>query len=99
MLKSPSSNKPPVTISVNGARHTVPAGISVAAALFTLSADRCFCRSRPENAEEAEPRGPYCLMGVCFDCMAEINGIPDTQSCLVVVEDGMSIRVNKDGQP
>ena len=70
-----------------------------AAALFTLSDDRCFCRSRPENGEGAEPRGPYCLMGVCFDCLAEINGIPDTQSCLAVVEDGMSIRLNKDGRP
>ncbi len=99
MLKNSGFNQTTVTISVDGARHTVPAGISVAAALFTLSDDRCFCRSRPENGEGAEPRGPYCLMGVCFDCLAEINGIPDTQSCLAVVEDGMSIRLNKDGRP
>lgn len=99
MLRNSGSHQPSVTITVNGSPHTVPAGVSVAAALFGLSDDRHFCRSRPENSGEDEPRGPYCLMGVCFDCLVEIDGVPDRQSCLAVVEEGMNIRVNKDERP
>jgi hypothetical protein len=31
-------------------------------------------------------------MGVCFDCLAEIDGIPNRQSCMVEVRPGMRIR-------
>jgi predicted molibdopterin-dependent oxidoreductase YjgC len=38
-----------------------------------------------------EGRAPYCLMGVCFECLAEVDGIPNRQACLVPVRDGMRI--------
>ena len=38
------------------------------------------------------PRGPYCLMGVCFDCLAEIDGVPNRQSCMIAALPGMRIR-------
>jgi D-hydroxyproline dehydrogenase subunit gamma len=31
-------------------------------------------------------------MGVCFDCLAEIDGEPNRQSCMVMVAPGMTIR-------
>jgi hypothetical protein len=37
------------------------------------------------------PRAPYCMMGVCFDCLMEIDGAPNRQACLVPVADGMRI--------
>ncbi len=37
-------------------------------------------------------RSPYCMVGVCYDCLAEIDGIPNRQSCLVEVRAGMHIR-------
>ena len=37
-------------------------------------------------------RAPYCMMGVCFECLVEIDGVPNRQSCLIPVRDGMSIR-------
>ena len=37
-------------------------------------------------------RAPYCMMGVCFDCLAEIDGIPNRQSCMVAARPGMHIR-------
>ena len=37
-------------------------------------------------------RAPYCMMGVCFDCLAEIDGVPNRQSCMVTVQPGMRIR-------
>ena len=32
------------------------------------------------------------MMGVCFDCLAEIDGVPNRQSCMVTVRPGMRIR-------
>jgi len=38
-----------------------------------------------------QARAPYCLMGVCFECLAEVDGIPNRQACLMPVRDGMTI--------
>ena len=38
------------------------------------------------------PRGPYCLMGVCFECLVEIDGEPACQACLTPVRAGMRVR-------
>ncbi|WP_340117006.1 (2Fe-2S)-binding protein [Pelagibius sp. 7325] len=37
------------------------------------------------------PRAPYCLMGVCFDCLATVDGIASVQTCLTPVRDGMRV--------
>lgn len=36
------------------------------------------------------PRAPYCMMGVCFDCLAVVDGAL-VQTCLTPVRDGMDI--------
>ena len=43
-------------------------------------------------------RAPYCLMGVCFECLMEIDGEPDVQSCLVTVREGMTVRRQLSGE-
>lgn len=37
------------------------------------------------------PRAPFCMMGVCFDCLVTIDSRPNRQSCLERVRDGMSV--------
>lgn len=61
-------------------------GDSVAAAL--LAAGHAVTRTTPGG----DPRGPYCMMGVCFDCLVEIDGIPNIQACMTPVRDGMQVR-------
>jgi len=39
-----------------------------------------------------EPRGVYCGMGVCFDCLVVVDGVPNTRACMTPVADGMVIR-------
>jgi hypothetical protein len=39
-----------------------------------------------------EPRAPYCMMGVCFDCLADVDGVASVQTCLETVRDGMRVR-------
>ena len=75
-----------VTIRVEGQPIEVPAGITVAAALLNRDPGH-FCRS----AAAHEPRAPHCLMGVCFECLCEIDGIPNRQACLEQVTDGMQV--------
>jgi hypothetical protein len=31
------------------------------------------------------------MMGVCFDCLATVDGVASTQTCLVTVRDGMAV--------
>ena len=56
----------------------VPQGASAAAAV--LLAGLPSIRDTPVGGGE---RAPYCMMGVCFDCLAEIDGVPNRQSCMV----------------
>ena len=61
-------------------------GESVAAAL--LIAGVKYLR----NAQvSGKPRMPYCWMGVCYECLLEIDGEQNQQSCLITVRDGMRI--------
>ena len=62
------------------------AGDTVAAAL--LAASLGTCRTTPVTGA---PRAPYCLMGVCFDCLVVIDGIGNRQGCLVPLAEGMRI--------
>lgn len=76
-----------VSLSFNDQTLEVPAGISVAAALLMSGINRF--RATPVSES---PRAPYCMMGVCFECLVDIDGVPNRQSCLIEVADGMRIR-------
>ena len=61
-------------------------GDNVAAAL--LKAGKIQFRT----AKKYDTRGPYCMMGVCFECLVEIDGRPNQQACQAMIRDGMQIR-------
>ena len=44
------------------------------------------------TAAKNDPRGPYCMMGICFECLVEIDGRPNQQACQIAVRDGMIIQ-------
>jgi D-hydroxyproline dehydrogenase subunit gamma len=46
------------------------------------------CRTTPVSGT---PRLPYCMIGQCFDCLVEIDGLGSHQACLVQVQDGMKV--------
>lgn len=35
------------------------------------------------------------MMGVCFECLVEIDGIPNRQACMIPVREGMVVRRQK----
>ena len=38
-----------------------------------------------------EPRGVFCGMGVCFDCLVVVDGVPNTRACVTWVREGMDV--------
>lgn len=42
---------------------------------------------------DGSPRAAFCMMGVCFECLVEVDGMKNQQACLIRVKDGM--RVNR----
>ncbi len=77
-----------VEITVDGRRLRARAGDTLAAAL--LCAGVVPFRHTPVTGQ---PRSPLCLMGVCFDCLVEVDGAQNVQSCMVEVRDGMQVRL------
>ena len=76
-----------VSLSFDGRAIKAPAGCSVAAALLANGVSTF--RTTPVSGA---PRAPYCMMGACFDCLVEIDGQPNRQSCLVAVAEGMQVK-------
>lgn len=75
-----------VQISIDGKVVTAQVGDSVMAALLLNGVTR-FHRSSAGN----DPRGPFCGMGVCFDCLVTIDGEGSRQACQTQVMEGMVI--------
>jgi predicted molibdopterin-dependent oxidoreductase YjgC len=80
-----------VDVVIDGAPFVARAGDSVAAAL--LAAGRAAFRVTPVRGAA---RGPYCLMGICFDCLVTIDGRPAQQSCAIAVAPGMRIDTRRE---
>ena len=38
-----------------------------------------------------DPRGIFCGMGVCYDCLVEVDGNQNQRACMTKVKDGMRI--------
>lgn len=75
-----------LTIKVDGEPVPAFAGESVATVLLALG--RQTFRHTDRNHA---PRGLFCGMGVCFDCLVTIDGIENVRACMTPVEEGMVI--------
>lgn len=81
----PSPPKP-VAVTVDGQVLTLPEGMPLAAALLNAGIST-FHRS----VRHDEPRGPLCLMGSCFQCVAVVDGVVNQRTCRLPVRAGMVI--------
>ncbi len=66
--------------------RTVPAstGQTVGAALAAAGIS-----SWRTTARNGKPRGLFCGIGVCFDCLITADGVPNQRACLTPARDGM----------
>lgn len=79
-----------INIRVNGNACTAYESETVHAAL--LAAGYRVLRRTPKAHQ---PRGIFCGMGVCYDCLVTINGVPNQRACMTRVEDRMEIEVDE----
>ena len=77
-----------VTLSVNGAPVTVPAGAMVSAAIAAAGV------TLYRRSVTGEPRAPLCGMGICFECRVTINGRQHCRSCQVRCAEGMEVHTD-----
>jgi D-hydroxyproline dehydrogenase subunit gamma len=75
-----------VTIRFDGREIAARAGDSVAVALLAAGV-----ASTRTTSVSGAPRGPYCMMGACFECLATVDGRPNVQTCMTPVRDGMQV--------
>ncbi|GAA3101331.1 (2Fe-2S)-binding protein [Pseudonocardia yunnanensis] len=74
---------PEIRFVFDDAELTAAPGQSIAAAL--IAAGR---RSWRTTRVGGEPRGAFCGIGVCFDCLVMVNGRPNQRACLTEVRPG-----------
>jgi hypothetical protein len=85
--RRPDVDPATIAVIVEGRTALVSPGASAAAAVLAA-----WFRHIRETPVEGRERGPYCMMGICFDCLAQIDGVPNRQSCMVEARPGMCIR-------
>lgn len=79
-----------VTVTVENKPVTVSAKDSVAAAVFAAGFKHT--RLSPISGHQ---RSPYCMMGTCFECLVEIDGVANQQACMTPVRNGMKIKIQR----
>ena len=74
-----------VRICIDGSWHEADEGEPLAAVFHRLGEP---IRNHPLTGE---PRVPYCMMGVCFECLVTINDGTTAQACLVPASEGLTV--------
>ena len=79
-----------VKVTINGQPAKVPKGETAAAAVLTSGLSHT--RTTPVSGA---PRAPFCLMGVCFECIMVIDGRANQRACMTLVKEGMRIECQR----
>ena len=48
-------------------------------------------KSVRKTRREGKDRGPFCMMGSCYDCLVTVNGEPGVQACQVEAQQGLVV--------
>ena len=80
-----------IAVLIDGSAFEGRQGDSIATVL--LLAGKIGCR---RSFVSGEPRGPYCMMGVCFECLVSVDGVDGLQACMIPIRRGMRIETSID---
>ena len=89
-MSPPAERGRALTILLDGQPLGCHEGESIAAAL--LAAGR---RSTRVTARAGEPRGYFCGMGVCHDCLVTADGLPNVRACMTPVKEGLRVEIQQ----
>ena len=76
-----------IAVTVDGRPVTAFAGETVATVLLAEG-----IRVFRYTAKRGEPRGVFCGMGVCYECLVTVDGVPNVRACVTTVKPGMAIK-------
>ncbi|HWQ58186.1 MAG TPA: (2Fe-2S)-binding protein [Clostridia bacterium] len=82
--------KAEIPIIVDGKTLMAHEGETVAAALSANGV-----RTFRYTAKRREPRGLFCGIGQCTDCVMEIDGEPNRRTCMTLVRAGMVVNTQR----
>lgn len=88
---APAEGPPPseyLRVHVDGTATEALPGQTVAGLLIGLGR-----RSWRTTRGGGRPRGVFCGIGACFDCLVVVNGVPDVRACRRTLADGDDVRV------
>lgn len=91
MFEPVESAVAPLTFLFDGQPIRGEAGTTLAAALLAAGHD-----SLRDTHVSQTRRGPYCMMGACYDCLVVIDG-ETRQACMVEVREGLEVSSLKPG--
>ena len=90
----PNAGAAIVTITIDARPAQVQQGTTVAAAM--LSNGLRHTRTTPISGAK---RAPFCMMGVCYDCLMVIDGRPNQRACATYVQENMHIKTQQGAGP
>lgn len=76
-----------LSFRLDGQPASARAGDTVAAAMLAHDAS-----ALRHTGVSAAPRTPFCMMGVCFDCLVTVDGRANQQACMIEVTNGMDVQ-------
>jgi len=80
----------PVTVFFDGKRIAAYEGEMVAAALAAAGV-----KTFRYTSKQGKPRGIFCAIGRCTDCVMEVDGRPNVRTCVTPVEKNMIINTQR----
>lgn len=79
-----------VEIIVDGRKMQAKSGETIVAALMANG-----IHIHRYTTKKHEPRGVFCGIGQCTDCVMTVNGKPNVRTCITPVEEGMVIETQQ----
>jgi predicted molibdopterin-dependent oxidoreductase YjgC len=79
-----------IKVFINGREVVAYEGETVLAALTAAG-----LKTLRMSHRHGEGRGPFCGMGVCYECLVSINGRPSQRACMTEVRNLMKIGVDE----
>jgi len=77
-------------IVVDGQKIAAIEGEPIAAALLSVG-----IKKFRETHKAHKPRGIFCAIGRCTDCVMVVDGVPNVRTCITPVRDGMVVNTQK----
>ena len=79
-----------VDITVDNQKITAYEGETIAGALIAAGIRTLNYSSKGQN-----PRSIYCGIGLCYNCIMTVDGVPNTKTCQTLVKDGCKVQTQK----